>query len=445
MKKINRRNFLKKAGLVSLGAVAGVQVGFGNTILRGKGAGSNELLIYVQLNGAMDGLNMVPPRTGANYSEYANVLRPVIHIPNTQSLALNGVAEFGLHPLATGMQSLFNANKLAIIHATGLMQANRSHFVSTALMEQGVQSTASNYGTGWITRYFESSETTPPNPVIPSLVPSYDNTDAILGDPAALVMGSSTEFSLNQGHWAWESAMQDTITQIFSNPVNTEDRVAAHTLNSSQVIQNIFDDVNNPYVPENGAVYPTGYFGNQTKAVARMYKANVDLEVAYIQTGGWDTHVNQGTGITGQFADLVKELSDGLNALYLDLTASNAGKFTIIVQSEFGRRAYENTDQGTDHGYGNPMFVVGDNVNGGFYGQFPGLTPAELFEGDDVAVTTDYRHVVTEVLMRRMKNRYLGHVFPGYNNYSPLGIVTGNDLVPDYNFELDRIFNSGFE
>ncbi len=445
MKKINRRNFLKKAGLVSLGAVAGVQVGFGNTILRGKGAGSNELLIYVQLNGAMDGLNMVPPRTGADYSEYANVLRPVIHIPNTQSLALNGVAEFGLHPLAIGMQSLFNANKLAIIHATGLMQANRSHFVSTALMEQGVQSTASNYGTGWITRYFESSETTPPNPVIPSLVPSYDNTDAILGDPAALVMGSSTEFSLNQGHWAWESAMQDTITQIFSNPVNTEDRVAAHTLNSSQVIQNIFDDVNNPYVPENGAVYPTGYFGNQTKAVARMYKANVDLEVAYIQTGGWDTHVNQGTGITGQFADLVKELSDGLNALYLDLTASNAGKFTIIVQSEFGRRAYENTDQGTDHGYGNPMFVIGDNVNGGFYGQFPGLTPAQLFEGDDVAVTTDYRHVVTEVLMRRMKNRYLGHVFPGYNNYSPLGIVTGNDLVPDYNFELDRIFNSGFE
>ena len=447
MKKLNRRNLLKHAGLVSLGAFAGVQVGFGNTVLRGKGVGSNELLIYVQLNGAMDGLNLVPPRTGANYSEYANVLRPVIHIPNSQSLTLNGVSDFGLHPLATGMQSLFNNNKMAIVHATGLLEANRSHFVSTALMEQGVQSTATSYGTGWITRYFNSSESTPANAVIPSLVPSYSNTDAVLGDASVLVMGDSAAFSLNQGHWAWESAMQDTISQIFANPVNTEDVVAAHTLNASQIVQTIFDDINNPYVPENGAVYPAGYFGEQTKAVARLYKANVDLEVAYIQTGGWDTHVNQGTGITGAFADLVQGLSDGLNALYLDLTASNAGKFTIIVQSEFGRRAYENTDQGTDHGYGNPMFVIGDNVNGGFYGQFPGLTPAELFEGDDVAVTTDYRHVVTEVLMRRMGNRYLGHIFPGYDNYSPLGVVSGVDQIPDYdyNFNADVVFKSGFE
>ena len=443
MKKLNRRQFLKNTGLVSLATVAGVQVGFGQSLLRGKGSGSGgELLIYVQLNGGMDGLNMVPPKSGENYTQYSTVLRPAIHIPASQSLNLNGVTDFGFHPLATGMQTLFNSGKMAVVHATGLLEANRSHFVSTALMELGVQNTSSVLGTGWITRYFNSSQNSSNNALIPSFVPSYGNSDAILGDAAALVMGEPNEFRLNQGHWAWESAMQATMVDIFSDPIETEDRVAAHTLNASQIVQTIFDG---PYTPENNAQYPVGYFGNQTQAVARLFKANVDLEVAYIQTGGWDTHVNQGTGTTGEYANLAKELSDGLNALYQDLTASNAGKFTIIVQSEFGRRAYENTEQGTDHGYGNPMFVIGDNVNGGFYGQFPGLTPAELFEGDDVAVTVDYRDVVSEVLMKRMKNRFLGHIFPDYTGYTPLGVVSGVDLTPVYAFDFDPVFKSGFD
>lgn len=445
MKNLSRRKFLRNSSLISLATVAGVQVGFGKSLLKGAGSGSgSELLIYVQLNGGMDGLNMMPPRTGVDYTQYSTVLRPEIHVPNTESLSLNGNPEFGFHPLATGMQSLFNTNKMAIVHATGLNEANRSHFVSTALMELGVENTTTTVGTGWITRYFNSSSITPINAIIPSLVPSYDNSDAVLGDSSALVMGSPEEFSLNQGHWAWESLMQDTVNQIFENPTRTEDIVAAQTLNASAIIQGINWS---GYIPENGAQYPVGFFGNQAKTVAQLYKENVNLEVAYIQTGGWDTHVNQGSGITGQFADLVKELSDGLNALYLDLTASNAGKFTIIVQSEFGRRAYENTEQGTDHGYGNPMFVIGDNVNSGIYGQFPGLTAAELFEQDDVAVTTDYRDVVTEVLMRRMGNRFLGHIFPGYSSYAPLGVVSGTDLQPNYDteFQGDLLFKSGFE
>lgn len=428
-----------------MATVAGVQVGFSKSIFKGSGSGAgDELLIYVQLNGGMDGLNMLPPKTGTDYIEYSTVLRPVIHVPNTESLSLNGNPEFGFHPLATGMQSLFNTDKMAIIHATGLNEANRSHFVSTALMELGVENSTSALGTGWITRYFDSSKITPNDAIIPSFVPSYGNSDAILGNPSTLVMGSPEEFSLNQGHWAWEGLMQETVSQIYGNPSSIEDTVAAQTLNASAIIQGINWA---GYVPENSAQYPVGFFGNQAKFVAQLYKENVDLEVAYIQMGGWDTHVNQGSGITGQFADLVKELSDGLHALYLDLTASNAGKFTIIVQSEFGRRAYENTEQGTDHGYGNPMFVIGDNVNAGIFGLFPGISPGELFENDDVAVTTDYRDVVTEVLMRRMGNRFLGHIFPGYSNYAPLGVVSGVDLEPSYEFDLptDVLFKSGFE
>ena len=445
MNKLNRRQFIKKSGLMSLAGLGGMQVGFGRSMLndlKGTQGSQRDLLVYVFLNGAMDGLNFLPPRSGSDYVQYSTVLRPGLHIPNNVSLPLNGSSTFGLHPLATGMRDLFNQNKMAIIHATGLLEANRSHFVSTALMELGVQSTSTNLGTGWLTRYFNSSLATPEDAVIPSIVPSYNNTDAVLGDATALVMGEPTEFSLNQGHWAWESAMQASISEIFSQPSRLEEVVAQQTLNASQVVQNI-DWAN--YVPGNSAQYPAGFFGNQLKTVAQLYKENIDLEVAYVPTGGWDTHISQGTGTTGQFANLVQELSDGLNALYQDLSATHAGKFTIVVQSEFGRRAYENESNGTDHGYGNPMFVIGDQVNGGFYGQFPGLAANQLLEGDDVDVTVDYRDVVSEILMKRMQNRFLGYIFPSYSGYTPLGIVNGAELNPVYDFDYDPLFSSGFD
>ena len=445
MKKINRREFLRNSGLITLAGFGGIKLGFANSVVNTvKGTSNNgkDLLVYVFLNGGMDGLNFLPPRSGVNYSEYSTVLRPGLHIPNTESLALNGNSEFGFHPLATGMRNLFNANKMAIIHATGLEQSNRSHFVATALMELGIEDQNASLGSGWMTRYFDSSLTTPDNALIPSIVPSYNITDAVLGDLSALIVGSPTEFALDMGHWAWEDAMQATVFDVFSNPTTLEQTVSHQTLLASQVIQGI--DWNN-YVPENAASYPAGYFGQQLKTIAQLYKENVDLEIAYVPTGGWDTHIGQGTGTTGEFANLVQELSDGLYALYQDLSASYSGKFTIIVQSEFGRRAYENNSNGTDHGYGNPMFVIGDNVNPGFFGQFPGLQANQLFEEEDVNVTTDYRNVVSEVLIKRMQNRFLGYIFPGYDSYSPLGIVNGTDLSPVYNFDYDPIFASGFE
>jgi uncharacterized protein (DUF1501 family) len=444
MKKLNRRQFIKNSGLVTLAGLGGAQVGFGRSLLKGtNGNNSKDLLIYIFLNGGMDGLNLLPPRSGANYNEYKNALRPNLHIPNTESLALNGNSEFGFHPLATGMRDLFNQNKMAIVHATGLLESNKSHFVTTSLMERGVQDNSSpNLGTGWITRYFASSLSTPDSALLPAVVPSYNNTDAVLGDPAALVMGSPNEFSLNLGHWAWESSMQATISEIFTNPSNQEGIIAHQTLNASAVVQGI-DWAN--YVPGNGAQYPIGFFGDQLKTIAQLFKEDVDLEVAYIPSGGWDTHIGQGTGTTGEFASLVQSLSDGLSAFYQDLNATHAGKFTIIVQSEFGRRAYENDSNGTDHGYGNPMFVIGDDVNGGFYGQYPGLQFNQLFEEGDVDVTVDYRDVVSEVLLKRMQNRFLGFIFPGYTGFTPMGIVSGADLNPVYDFDFDPLFKSGFD
>ena len=442
MKKLNRRQFLKNSGLISLAGLGGVQIGIGNTFLKGTVNNNKDFLIYIFLYGGMDGLNMVPPISGANYNEYANVLRPNLHIPNSTALSLNGISDFGLHPNATGFQNLYNQGKMAIIHATGMLEANRSHFESAAMLEQGKQSVSLNYGTGWITRYFNSSLSTPNDALIPTYLPMYDSTDAVLGDPSALIMGSPQEFSLNYGFWAWEDAMTATISDIYANPNNLEELIAHQTLNAAEIVKNI--DWNN-YVPDNSVVYPTTGLGENLKNVAQMYKSNVDLEVAYVPLGGWDTHINQGTGTTGTYAELVSELCDAIKAFYDDMSANHSGKFTIIVQSEFGRRSYENDSNGTDHGYANPMFVIGDNVNPGFYGTFPGLALNQLYEEQDVAVTTDYRHVVAEVLMKRMQNRFLGYIFPLYNNYSPLGIVNGTQSTPVYDFDYDALFSNGFD
>ncbi len=444
MKKLNRRQFIRNSGLISIAGLGGLQIGIGQPLIKGKG-GSNsgkDLLIFIFLDGAMDGLNMVPPRSGANYTEYATILRPNLHIPNNLSLTLNGINDFGFHPNATGFQSLYNQGKMAVVQATGMFEANRSHFEATAIIEQGKESASLNYGTGWLTRYFNSSLSTSPDALIPSYVPTYNTTDAVLGDPTALVMGSPTEFALNYGNWAWEDAMQVTVTSLFNNPNNTEELVAHQTLNASEIINNISWST---YVPDNNVVYPSTQLADKLKTVAQLYKSNVDLEVAYVPTGGWDTHIGQGTGTTGVFADLVSELSDAIKAFYDDMAANYAGKFTIVVQSEFGRRSYENDSNGTDHGYGNPMFILGDNVNSGFYGTFPGLQINQLFEQQDVAVTTDYRHVVAEVLIKRMQNRFLGYIFPQYTNYSPLGIVNGAQLDPVYDFNYDALFSNGFD
>ena len=443
MKKLNRRQFLKNSSLISLAGLGGMQVGIGQGLLKGGSASTTkDLLIFIFLDGGMDGLNMVPPISGSNYTEYSTVLRPSLHIPNSMALSLNGVSGFGFHPSATGFQNLYNQGKMAVIQATGLTSANRSHFESVALIEQGKENNNLNYGTGWLTRYFNSSLSTSVSALIPSYVPTYNTTDAVLGDPTALVMGSPTEFGLTYGHWAWEVAMTDTIANIYANPSTLETVVAHQTLNAAEIVNNISWDT---YIPDDNVVYPSTRLADQLKTVAQLYKSNVDLEVAYVPTGGWDTHIGQGTGTTGLFADLVKELSDAIKAFYDDMSANYAGKFTIVVQSEFGRRSYQNDSNGTDHGYGNPMFVLGDNVNSGFYGTFQGLQPAQLFEQQDVAVTTDYRHVVAEILMKRMHNRFLGYIFPLYSNYTPLGIVNGIDSDPVYEFNYDAIFSNGFD
>ncbi len=447
MKKISRRQFMQRAGIGTLATVGGVQLGFGSGLFNPSGlSNGRDILIYVFLYGGMDGLNLVPPRTGTHAANYQG-LRPTIQVPNSQILPLNG-SQFGLHPQASGLQTLFNSGKMAIVHATGMPEANRSHFDSITYLELGTPGNK-NTTTGWLTRYFESSLATPDDAPLPLMVPNWNSPASVLGNNKALVVGNPADFKLNSGHWSWNDISQVALAGIFNPNGDVAEQASALTLSSSDILQGIFDP-GTPYVPANGAVYPQdSYLGERLMDLARIIKADIGMEVAYVPFGGWDTHANQDSfgdpANPGEFGLLVQELSQALHAFYTDLSVSHAGKITIVVQSEFGRRAYENADSGTDHGYGNPLLVIGDNVNGGFHGSFPGLGSGDLFEDQDVAVTTDYRQVISEILIRRTKNRFLGHIFPGFSNYSPLGVVQGNDMPPVYDFDFDNIYASGFE
>jgi len=177
-----------------------------------------------------------------------------------------------------------------------------------------------------------------------------------------------------------------------------------------------------------------------------MVKLDLGLRVATVDFGGWDTHNGQGSDGGGYFYTHVQELARAMAAFYTDLDGAGSQNYTqrltLVVMSEFGRRFRENADGGTDHGHGNFMLVMSGNAIGGVHGTWPGLSNGQLFDGADLAVTTDYRRVLSEILIRRMGNNQLGEIFPGYGDYQPLGVVTGVDLPPNFGPE---IFTDGFE
>lgn len=166
------------------------------------------------------------------------------------------------------------------------------------------------------------------------------------------------------------------------------------------------------YQPSDGAVYPDSPYGKALKQIAQLIKADLGLEVACADIGDWDTHVNQG-GADGEMAANLAEFAAGLRALYTDLSA-NLGRVTIVTMSEFGRRAAENGGGGTDHGHGNVMFVMGGNVTGGIYGTWPGLQPEQLYGPGDLAITSDFRDVLAEILQKRLRDQQLNELFPEY-------------------------------
>ncbi len=414
-----------------LGALSGFKVA-----RAGGGAPSSQpIIIDLFMSGGMDGLNVVPPFSGPDRTFYEN-LRENIQVPLTGSNQVLDIGEaFGFHPAATGLRDMYIDGDLAVIHGTGLPQdlVSRSHFDATKLIDLG---TPDNLATsdGWITRHLNSTPTITGAEIIPVLVSGDSNPISLQAYYNALTVDQISGYHPNEGSLEVQHA--DAYSNMYAG--NSElDLSVAGAMDTLSIISAL--DLDN-YVPAGDVVYPeNSSFSRQLSLIAQLIRQDLNINVATAKYGGWDTHDNQGDGGGGQFFNRVAEMSNAINALWNDLKAAGLGRqVTIVVHSEFGRRAKQNGvsgGSGTDHGSGNVMFVIGGKVNGGqMYGNFLGLAPEQLFGGQDVSPEVDTRQVYATIVKEVLGNPHLDVVFPGYDNHVSMDFVSP-----------DLIFKSGFD
>jgi uncharacterized protein (DUF1501 family) len=364
-------------------------------------------LIAIFQRGAVDGLNMVVPFGEREYYR----ARPSIAIGrpgaggDAGALDLDGF--FGFNPRLQPLKPFWDARQLAIVHACGSPDSTRSHFDAQDYMETatpGVKSTQD----GWLNRYLEARRIEGATPF--RAVALTQQLPRVLQGPApALAVSQIEQFGIRGGQ-----ASEMVATSFESQFAAAADQV----LNSTG--REAFDAIRmlkrtDPagYRPDRGADYPRSPFGQALRQIAQLAKADVGLEVAFADVGGWDTHVNQGA-TQGQLAIRLDDFSRGLAALILDL-GDRMEDTVVLTMSEFGRAVGENGNRGTDHGHGNAMMAIGGGIRGGrVYGRWPGLDRDQQYEGRDLAVTTDFRDVFGEIVVRHLGVKDTRSIFPGY-------------------------------
>jgi uncharacterized protein (DUF1501 family) len=404
---ITRRVFLRNSALAVVGTAAVpsflARAAWGAT----QSGTRNKRLVVIFQRGAADGLNIVVPHGEPQY--YA--MRPTINIPRKAVLDLDGF--FGLHPALAPLQPFWQQRQLAIVHAAGSPDPNRSHFDAQDFMESGTPGIKST-DDGWLNRALrnlpEVSNKSPfeaiaMGPSVPRILSGLQPAIAINNINDFLVGGRNPKPSPAANTF---EAMYDHSLDTVLHGAGAETFDAVKMLKSADPAQ---------YKPAAGADYPKGRFGESLRQLAQLIKANLGVQVAFADIGGWDHHVNEGAA-EGQIANVLREFSQSLAAFWTDL--GDLGEDTVVVtMSEFGRTARENGNRGTDHGHANVMFVLGGPVKGGkVYGRWPGLDQSQLYEGRDLALTTDFRQVLGEAVVRHMGNKSLATVFPGFDNRS---------------------------
>jgi uncharacterized protein (DUF1501 family) len=412
----NRRLFLKQGGvaLASVGLVGAAPSFLKRAVVEAQGLTATpnarrKTLIAIFQRGAVDGLNMVVPHGERSYYD----LRPQIAIPQPgkgaqgeASINLDGL--FGLHPSLAPFKSLWDEKRLAIVHAVGSPDNTRSHFDAQDYMESatpGVKSTQD----GWLNRTLQARPDAKATP-FRAISMTQNLPRSMQGRAPTLAMQSLADFQLRAG--ASTASVQGGFESIYEQGVG--DLLQGTGKETFEAV-NFLKKVNPAqYKPENGAQYPRGPFGSALMQIAQLIKAGVGLEVAFTDVGGWDTHRAEG-GARGQLSNLLSQFSQGIHALVTDLGPARMQDVVVLTMSEFGRTVRQNGTGGTDHGHANAMFVVGGAVRGGkVYGQWPGLREEQLFEGRDLALTTDFRDVFGEVASKHLGAADLQKVFPGY-------------------------------
>lgn len=435
----SRRRFLKGCCATAAAGAVGPTLFFARDAQ--AAVNPHDTLVFVFLRGGIDGLNLVLPTSGADRTHYEQA-RPYLQIAASGTYGALGLTlangadtGFGLHPSATGLRDIWQAGRLAIVHACGLMTTvTRSHFDAQLAIDLGTAGQGS--GVGWLARAMDSQPGLSGSEAMPALGVASRQPASLNGTTRALTMNRASEFAVDSTAWAWRvkrddspaglRGVRDILPSFWSGQTALE-------LGGGRAHQALAVVAQQTYQAR-PAGWPSSGFADQLWTVAQSIQFGIGLRYATVDLGGWDTHDGQGSAGSGYhyYQNKIAELSSALTAFFDTLTTSgHMSRVSVVVQSEFGRRVRENANRGTDHGYGNPVLVFGGPVNGRrFFGQWPGLDPEVLSATfGDVPVTTDHRRVLSELLVRRMGNPHLSRIFPGYTGYSPMGLVQGADLA----------------
>jgi len=412
--QLNRRQFLKSG--TALGVVGASKslfpnwmpsLAFANELNKAPG----DVLVNIFLRGGMDGLSAVVPYfEGSNYYD----ARPTQAIAEQNLVVLDD--RFALHPAMTSLKELYDDGSFGIIHATGSPDDSRSHFDAMQFMEYGTPG-EKTIGTGWLGRHLKSAAWQNNSP-FRAVGMGAMVAQSLRGPVTPLAIKSIADFHF-KGRESELAKLQASLASLYQ--IDVEEKIDPLSSQAKLVFDTVelLQDLDaRGYVTT--ANYPDTEFGLGLKQIAQLIKADVGLEVASIDLGGWDTHEGQGT-LDGEFNTLLTELSQGLHAFYSDLS-DYMQNVSVVTMSEFGRTLAENGSSGTDHGHGNVMFVMGGGINGGqVHTDWPSLERSALADGD-LAITIDYRDVLSEIITGRLLNPELNQIFPKHS-VNPLGIV----------------------
>jgi len=407
--KFSRRYFLKQGGVALVGLSA--MPAFLQRAVAATPMPNKKQLVVLFQRGAADGLNIVVPFGEPNYYR----LRPSIAIPQPKRGGVDAAIDldgfFGLHPSLAPLEVLFHSEQLAIVHAAGSPDPTRSHFDAQDFMESGTPGVKSTED-GWLNRALETIPEEEASPF--RAVAMGPNLPRMLhGNAAAIALPDLKQFKVMAQAPGTAATVEGGFEAMYAQTVDQALRgTGTETFEAIDLLRKADPT---KYQPENGAQYPTSRLGQSLQQIGQLLKADIGVEVLFVDCGGWDNHVNEG-GVQGQLSNLLRDLGQGLAAFHQDL-GERMENIVFVTMSEFGRTAKENGNRGTDHGHANCMFVMGGGVKGGqVYGKWPGLNEHQLNEGRDLALTTDFRSVVGEILAMHIGVGDLKPVFPGFDN-----------------------------
>lgn len=372
-----------------------------------------DILVCIFQRGAADGLNAVVPYGDSDYKTH----RPTIYVPEPTSLEPNPAIDldgyFGLHPALAPLKSIYDADNLALVHATGIPHGSRSHFSAQGLVERGVTDTAGS-ATGWLGRHMANS--VPVSNSAFRIVSISGNVPVSLtgANEEPLAVSNLSEFGFDQE--IIDSGYPAVLADLFRSSVPFFAPAGA----ALSAIEELSAANLGAITPDNGAVYPDSPLGNKLKQVGQLIKSILPVEVVCLDSDDWDHHERLPEFIQQSLDDLAKSLS----AFYTDMGAG-MDRITVLVHTEFGRRVAENGSNGTDHGTAGLAYLIGGGVNGGqVVSSWPGLAPANLFNDEDLTITTDLRSVLSEMLTKRLGANAsdLDTVFPGFSGPNTVNV-----------------------